>query len=183
MNKSSNNYNKACLLLGSNLGSKAQNIIKAENAMSLFLKIIKFSSFYESNSWGYDSENSFINRALLVESLDSPLELLEKIQNLETKMSLFQSCPSLPELVRLSSVESMSRNSSPPRRKRSSMGAWPLLPLIRTRSRSSFVSRWNQNHLAQSRVPLRSGTFCFQTNLDDLFRISPRFETTCTSIK
>jgi len=86
MNKSSNNYNKACLLLGSNLGSKAQNIIKAENAMSLFLKIIKFSSFYESNSWGYNSENSFINRALLVESLDSPLELLEKIQNLETKI-------------------------------------------------------------------------------------------------
>ena len=86
MNKSNNNYNKACLLLGSNLGNKAQNIIKAENEMSLFLKIIKFSSFYESNSWGYDSENSFINRALLVESLDSPLELLEKFQHLETKI-------------------------------------------------------------------------------------------------
>jgi 2-amino-4-hydroxy-6-hydroxymethyldihydropteridine diphosphokinase len=86
MNKSNINNNKACLLLGSNLGNKTQNIIKAENEMSLFLKIIKYSSFYESKSWGYDSKNSFINRALLVESSDSPLDLLYKFQQLEKKI-------------------------------------------------------------------------------------------------
>ena len=86
MKKSNTNYNKACLLLGSNLGNKTQNIIKAENEMSLFLKIIKYSSFFESKPWGYESKNSFINRALLVESLDSPLDLLDKFQYLEKKI-------------------------------------------------------------------------------------------------
>ena len=86
MKKSNNNNNQVCLLLGSNLGNKMANIYRAEKDMGLFVNIIKYSSFYESKSWGYHSENSFVNRAVLVESLDSPFELFTRLQKLEKKI-------------------------------------------------------------------------------------------------
>ncbi len=83
MKKTDYNINKVSLLLGSNLGDKIYNILTAENDLSKFLNIVKYSSFYESKSWGYNSENSFVNRAVLVESSNSPLELLCKLQDVE----------------------------------------------------------------------------------------------------
>lgn len=86
MKQTNNSINQISLLLGSNLGDKVGNIFRAEKEMCQFLNIIKYSSFYESNSWGYQSINSFVNRAILVESIDSPIQLLNKIQAVEKKV-------------------------------------------------------------------------------------------------
>tara|TARA_B100001758_G_C18400714_1_gene608803 strand:+ start:1086 stop:1595 length:510 start_codon:yes stop_codon:yes gene_type:complete len=86
MKQTNNSLNQISLLLGSNLGDKVGNIVRAEKEMCQFLNIIKYSSFYESNSWGYQSINSFVNRAILVESIDSPIQLLNKIQAVEKKV-------------------------------------------------------------------------------------------------
>ena len=86
MKQTNNSLNQISLLLGSNLGDKVGNIFRAEKEMCQFLNIIKYSSFYESNSWGYQSINSFVNRAILVESIDSPIQLLNKIQAVEKKV-------------------------------------------------------------------------------------------------
>ena len=86
MQKSNNILNEVTLLLGSNLGDKIKNIITAEKDLSTFLDIIKFSSFYESVPWGYQSKNTFINRAILVKCYLNPLELLMKIKAIEKKM-------------------------------------------------------------------------------------------------
>jgi len=86
MKQTNNSLNQISLLLGSNLGDKVGNIFRAEKEMCRFLNIIKYSSFYESNSWGYQSINSFVNRAILVEYIDSPIQLLNKIQAVEKKV-------------------------------------------------------------------------------------------------
>lgn len=86
MQKTNNTLNEVALLLGTNLGDKIQNIISAEKDLSTFLKIIRYSSFYESQPWGYCSENTFINRAILVKCSLSPFELLIKIKCIEKSM-------------------------------------------------------------------------------------------------
>ena len=78
--------NQICLLLGSNLGDKIDNILSAEKSIGRFLKITKTSSFYGSQSWGYDSNNSFVNRAVLVETNLNALKLLRKLQKIEKSM-------------------------------------------------------------------------------------------------
>lgn len=70
--------------LGSNLGDKKGNIL---NAIRLIeekgIVIISTSTFVESDSWGYSSENSFINCCLKVKTSLNPLELLSCLQQIE----------------------------------------------------------------------------------------------------
>ena len=91
MKETNNTHNQISLLLGSNLGDKVGNIFRAEKEMCRFLNIVKYSSFYKSKSWGYQSENSFVNRAILVESIYSPIQLLNKIQAVEKKLGRIKS--------------------------------------------------------------------------------------------
>ncbi len=91
MKETNNTRNQISLLLGSNLGDKVGNIFRAEKEMCRFLNIVKYSSFYKSKSWGYQSENSFVNRAILVESIYSPIQLLNKIQAVEKKLGRIKS--------------------------------------------------------------------------------------------
>ena len=75
------------ILLGSNLGDR-ETILR--NALEEIEKhcgsILSTSSFYESAAWGKHEQPDFLNQAIELESELSPLDLLEKLQMIESSM-------------------------------------------------------------------------------------------------
>ena len=70
--------------LGTNLGDKAANLHAAVHLISGKIgKVIFLSSFYATAPWGFESENSFLNAAICVETSLSPLEVLHRTQEIE----------------------------------------------------------------------------------------------------
>jgi len=76
------------LSLGSNMGDRAQNISQAVSLLSISdrVKVIKTSSFYETEPWGKKNQNWFVNAALAIDTDYTPEELLSYCQNIELKM-------------------------------------------------------------------------------------------------
>lgn len=70
--------------LGTNLGDKAANLYAAVHLINGKIgKVISLSSFYATAPWGFESENSFLNAAICVETSLSPLEVLHRTQEIE----------------------------------------------------------------------------------------------------
>ncbi len=78
----------AYLGLGSNIGNKFEYIEKAiENiSRNSKIKIIKQSSYYETDPVGYENQESFINLCLKIETDFSPVQLLEETQKIENSL-------------------------------------------------------------------------------------------------
>ena len=75
------------LSLGSNLGNKEDNLTKAVSLISEKVgKVVRRSSFYYSEPWGFQSENSFVNLCIAVETSLAPLDLLHTTQLIERTM-------------------------------------------------------------------------------------------------
>ncbi|MBS3769953.1 MAG: 2-amino-4-hydroxy-6-hydroxymethyldihydropteridine diphosphokinase [Bacteroidales bacterium] len=78
---------EAVLLLGSNLGPRYK---KLEDACDLIGKhagkITKHSSVYESEPWGFQDENKFLNQVVFIETSLEPGALLRTLQDLEDKL-------------------------------------------------------------------------------------------------
>ncbi|MBQ4647193.1 MAG: 2-amino-4-hydroxy-6-hydroxymethyldihydropteridine diphosphokinase [Candidatus Gastranaerophilales bacterium] len=76
------------LSLGSNLGDRLSNIQQAVSYLSMSdsIKIIKTSSFYETEPWGNKNQDWFINAAVALDTDLSCEELLELCQNIEVKL-------------------------------------------------------------------------------------------------
>ena len=73
--------------LGSNLGDKDQNLNEAVRTLSRELgKVLKLSTFYTSDPWGYQSDNEYLNAVVLVETLFSPEDVLAKTQLIEREL-------------------------------------------------------------------------------------------------
>lgn len=73
------------LSLGTNLGDKELNLKNAIARLSEQVgEVLKQSSFYASESWGFKSENEFLNAVILCTTTLSPVELLKKTQEIET---------------------------------------------------------------------------------------------------
>jgi 2-amino-4-hydroxy-6-hydroxymethyldihydropteridine diphosphokinase len=79
--------NSAYLLLGSNLNDRFAQLQKAKQEISSTIgKILKESSVYESEPWGFPSENWFLNQVVTIETELRPLEVLDKIFKIEKKL-------------------------------------------------------------------------------------------------
>ena len=76
------------LSLGSNLGDKLSNIQQAVSCLSMceHIKIVKTSSFYETEPWGNKNQEWFVNAALALDTDFSCEELLEFCQNIEVQL-------------------------------------------------------------------------------------------------
>ncbi|NSW45967.1 MAG: 2-amino-4-hydroxy-6-hydroxymethyldihydropteridine diphosphokinase [Bacteroidales bacterium] len=73
--------------LGSNIGNRISNINQAIEAIKdLGGKVLKQSSIYESEPWGYKSENWFYNAVILYESYFEAEQLLAFLLDIEKKM-------------------------------------------------------------------------------------------------
>lgn len=75
------------LSLGTNIGNKEQNMLTAISKIREMIGVVRRqSSFIETEPWGFSSENTFLNAAILVETELSPLELLHITQQIELEM-------------------------------------------------------------------------------------------------
>ena len=79
------------LSLGSNLGNKEQNLTSAISEIARRIgDITAQSAFLETEPWGFDSDNAFLNAAVCVETQLSPYELLHTTQQIERDLGRMQ---------------------------------------------------------------------------------------------
>lgn len=70
--------------LGTNLGDKERNLNDAIISLSEYVGVvIRQSTFFMSDPWGFESENEFLNAVVLLETGLSPFDLLYKTQEIE----------------------------------------------------------------------------------------------------
>ena len=79
------------LSLGTNLGDKEQNLVSAITEIERRIGPIRTqSAFLATEPWGFESENSFLNAAVRVETDLAPLALLDETQQIERDMGRTQ---------------------------------------------------------------------------------------------
>lgn len=73
--------------MGTNLGDKRKNIAEAiKNIGELVGDVVRQSALYETEPWGFRSDNRFVNAAVCVDTQLSPRRLLEVTQCIEREM-------------------------------------------------------------------------------------------------
>jgi 2-amino-4-hydroxy-6-hydroxymethyldihydropteridine diphosphokinase len=78
---------KIYLGLGSNLGNRKENLVYAIRFIGERVgKVLRVSSFIETEPWGFESENTFVNAVILCETDLTPRQLLGATQKIEREM-------------------------------------------------------------------------------------------------
>lgn len=73
--------------LGTNLGDKEANLRTAIYKLQERIgKQVSLSSFYETAPWGFESNHSFLNAAIGLETILSPIEILHITQEIEKEL-------------------------------------------------------------------------------------------------
>ena len=73
--------------LGTNIGNRKENLMRAIEALSLALgSYTACSTFIETAPWGFESENCFLNCAVAFETELTPLELLDTTEMIEREL-------------------------------------------------------------------------------------------------
>ncbi|MBQ7947819.1 MAG: 2-amino-4-hydroxy-6-hydroxymethyldihydropteridine diphosphokinase [Bacteroidaceae bacterium] len=81
------NRERVYLGLGTNSGNKQDNLQRAIEALSLALGLpAACSSFMESEPWGFESKNSFLNCVAAFDTHLSPTELLCTTEDIERRL-------------------------------------------------------------------------------------------------
>ncbi len=77
-----------CIGLGSNMGDRAGNLLRAYNLIISRKEIqpLKLSQFYETHPVGGPTQPMFLNAVLSIKTTISPYQLLEHFQHIETIM-------------------------------------------------------------------------------------------------
>lgn len=77
--------------LGTNLGNKEANLRTAIYKLQERIgKQVSLSSFYETAPWGFESDHSFLNAAIGLETSLSPIEILHITQEIEKELGRTQ---------------------------------------------------------------------------------------------
>ncbi len=77
----------AYLGLGTNIGNKRRNVITAAALLAERVgDVLALSGFYETEPWGFESENFFLNAAVKLKTSFPPLELLQITQQIEKEL-------------------------------------------------------------------------------------------------
>ncbi len=72
--------------LGVNLGDRAANLANARSALSPAVRILRSSSIYETEPWGFRDQPAFLNQALEAETGLAPLDLLAYLKQIEAAL-------------------------------------------------------------------------------------------------
>jgi 2-amino-4-hydroxy-6-hydroxymethyldihydropteridine diphosphokinase len=82
---------KIYLGLGSNLGDRQGNISRAYAEIEKLIgAIVRQSALYESEPWGFESDNLFTNSVICCETTLSPREVLKTTQFIERQLGRTQ---------------------------------------------------------------------------------------------
>jgi len=78
---------KQLLLLGGNQGNVINNLQQAIEALSIHLgKAIQTSAYYESEPWGFEASQNFVNQVVEFESALTPNQLIRITQQIEIQL-------------------------------------------------------------------------------------------------
>ena len=79
---------KAFLSLGSNMGDRLEYLSKAIDKIAEIqgCNILNKSRVYETEPWGYENQEAFLNLCISIETYLSPYELLESLQTIELEL-------------------------------------------------------------------------------------------------
>ena len=78
---------KVYLGLGSNLGDREHHLMEAIRLIGKRVgQVVRQSSFIETEPWGFDSPNRFLNAVILCETTKPPREVLCLTQQIERDM-------------------------------------------------------------------------------------------------
>jgi 2-amino-4-hydroxy-6-hydroxymethyldihydropteridine diphosphokinase len=91
----------AYLGLGSNLGDRRANLTTAAAAMAPAAVVLRSSSIYQTEPWGYLEQPAFLNQVLEVETSLSPVDLLAALKRMEAglgRQATFRYGPRLIDL-------------------------------------------------------------------------------------
>ena len=81
------NVHQVYLGLGSNLGNREANIRKAIELIAERVgPVVRQSSLMETEPWGFESVNWFLNAVILCETVKTPREVLQLTQQIERDM-------------------------------------------------------------------------------------------------
>jgi len=79
--------NVVYILMGTNLGDRVSNILKAKNAIiSDIGSVVNESSIYETTPWGIENQPSFLNMVVKVDSFYSGADVLTKLLDIEIRL-------------------------------------------------------------------------------------------------
>lgn len=92
---------KAVLGIGTNIGNRLENIENVYFSLSLLpnTKIIKKSSVYETEPWGYEQQDRFLNCAVLIETELSPNALLGACLGIEAALGRVRKFKNGPRII------------------------------------------------------------------------------------
>jgi 2-amino-4-hydroxy-6-hydroxymethyldihydropteridine diphosphokinase len=83
---------KVYIGIGSNLGDREGNITAAvERIDELIGNVTRKSSLYETEPWGFQADEQFLNMALEAETDLSPADVLETVQKIEVRLGRIRS--------------------------------------------------------------------------------------------
>ena len=92
--------------LGTNLGDREENLRKAVELIGERVgQVMRHSSVIETEPWGFDSANKFLNAVVCCETILTPRQLLETTQQIERQLGRTnKSQSSLTEVKATSSI-------------------------------------------------------------------------------
>ena len=91
----------AYLGLGSNLGDRRANLTAAVTGLPPAASVLRASSIYQTEPWGYLEQPAFLNQVLEVETNLAPVDLLAALKRLEAglgRQATFRYGPRLIDL-------------------------------------------------------------------------------------
>ena len=74
------------LNIGSNMGDRRDNLYRAVVALAAGTGGCAISSIVESEPWGFESENRFLNLGVSLDSTLEPHEMLDRIHDIERRL-------------------------------------------------------------------------------------------------
>jgi len=90
---------KIYLALGTNLGNREENLKNALELLKEKCRILKISSVYETEPFGYKDQPRFLNQALGGETRLSPLELLYFVKEAEKRLGRTKTFVNGPRVI------------------------------------------------------------------------------------
>ena len=78
---------KYYIYIGTNLGNRRLNLSRAVAAVERRFGYFEISKVVESEPWGYDSTNLYLNVAMMFDTDEAPLDVLHALQAIEKEIS------------------------------------------------------------------------------------------------
>jgi 2-amino-4-hydroxy-6-hydroxymethyldihydropteridine diphosphokinase len=92
--------NDVYLLLGSNQGTREENMLKAKALIARQAgEIVQQSSLYETEAWGVKDQQSFLNQAMLIKTTLAPTDLLRILKQIEKETGRVETTKWGPRII------------------------------------------------------------------------------------